>query len=113
MDIWPAEQWSLYPHPGNRGNKIKTIAKLEKLPKGKRIAFEAKLAQLKAYCKQEKSWYHAPMMQTFMNNWEGLEYDVKAKPQHVEPRSTVKEYVKPPEKEFDMDAYLKQRGYTR
>jgi hypothetical protein len=51
------------------------------------------------------------MMQTFMNNWEGLEYDIKTKTQHVEQRCTLKEYVKPPERvETNEEYFAKMRA---
>jgi hypothetical protein len=114
-DTWPQEQWTKYPHPKARGNKIKTIAKLEKLAKTKRPGFEAKMAELICYCKQEK-WYNAPMMQTFVNNWEGLEYDVKAIRPADERRSTVKEFTGHADRAIDNEEHfrkLKEIGYLR
>jgi len=90
MDTWPTDKWEEYPHPGNAGNKKKTIAKTEKIPVKKRYLFDGKLAVYKAYLKQEK-WQKPMQMARFVNNWEDLVFNVKAiRP--AEQRCTVKEF---------------------
>lgn len=93
MDTWPEEQRNAYPHPANRGVVKKAVAKLEKLPKYKRPLFEAKLAKYKCFLKQAVTC-PAKQMTTFVNQWEDLDWDVKAiRP--ADERPSVKEWQKP------------------